>query len=378
MSRDRRSARGANERGGEGHPGGAELSGAEPSEEPDGAEGLLDTLPRLLLRAAVSAAFIYWILQQADLGAILASARGADLSLLLAALMLYPVGYGLSILRWKLLLAAKGVRPSAWFLLQSYLTKIFVNNLLPSTVGGDVVRIYDSWRAGADKAESVSVIFLDRVLGFLVLLLFALAGVWMSGELAAMVPGLRWMLAGGTALLLIGGGLVLWSPDPIVGGAASVESGVAHTGDAAAGAESRTGLIGRLIEILDRLRAALSAYRGHPWTLAAATGLSLLLQANVVFHHVLVAWALGVSVPPLYFFVIVPVVTVVLLLPVTINGIGLRETTYVAIFSLFGVSDSSAVTFAVVLFGLQLLQSTTGAVAVLTRRERLDLDWSGT
>ena len=78
--------------------------------------------------------------------------------------------------RWQLLLRAQDVRVPARTLLSSYLVAGFFNNFLPSTIGGDVVRIRDTARPAQSKTLATTVVFVDRALGLMGLVLVAALG----------------------------------------------------------------------------------------------------------------------------------------------------------------------------------------------------------
>lgn len=299
----------------------------------------------------LSGFLLYWVLRGASLGEVLGAIRSADPVLVLFAFSFSFVGYVISITRWRLLLGAHAVHPTFPTLLQAYVVALFFNNLLPSTVGGDAVRAYDSWRFGASRSAAVTVVFTDRVLGVVALLLFATAGLLVPNRIADGVPLLR--PAVGLLLLGIAGLLlVVVAPRPL--------------------ARVGRSLDGRLP---GRLRAAGSTLRKATLLLVAdrrlmvrCLGLSLLLQLNVVVQYVVLAMALPVPVPGPYFFVIVPLAVLVMMLPITINAIGIRENVFVFFFGFFGVPAAVAVAYAWIAYGFQLTQAVLGGIVHLLRK----------
>ena len=89
------------------------------------------------VKLLVSLVLVIWIVSRADLGEVAGVLRDADLMLVAAALGLNVVGWTISMTRWRILLKARGMEVSLPRMLQAYLSAIFFNNLLPSTVGGD-------------------------------------------------------------------------------------------------------------------------------------------------------------------------------------------------------------------------------------------------
>ncbi|HEX6863149.1 MAG TPA: lysylphosphatidylglycerol synthase transmembrane domain-containing protein [Thermoanaerobaculia bacterium] len=282
-----------------------------------------------LLRIAVSMALVAWILRKTPVPQVLAAFRSADLRFVLLALALSPIGYWASVSRWRLLLRSQGGDASFGFLLRSFLVGVFFNNLLPSTIGGDAVRAVATSRAGVGRAAAVTVIFVDRFLGLLALMLFAVGGVLVSGRLTERVPALyTWVLAGALGL----------------------------------------GLAAVFLKRIGR------AFRGRGSVLARAFGLSLILQVAVVLHYYFLAKALHVPIPLPDFFLIVPLSLFVMMVPVSINAIGVRENVLAFFFAAFGVASVQAVAVAWLDYGLVLLQALVGgAVYAWGRRPAHDV-----
>ena len=106
----------------------------EPTDPVLGAERATARRPAAMtvLRVTVSGVLVAWILRRTELSAVAAAFRSADPLFLLGSVALNPLGYWMSVRRWRLLLADQGVRVSFGYLLKSFLVGVFFNNLLPS------------------------------------------------------------------------------------------------------------------------------------------------------------------------------------------------------------------------------------------------------
>jgi uncharacterized membrane protein YbhN (UPF0104 family) len=296
------------------------------------------------LRVAVSAALIAWILQKAPVHEVLEAFRSADLRFVLLSVVLNPIGYWASVNRWRLLLRSQGGDAPFAFLLRSFLIGVFFNNLLPSTIGGDAVRAVATSRTGVGKAAAVAIVFVDRFIGLLALMLFAILGLLVSGRLLAEVPVLYAWVAGGT----VGLGLVaclLFLPSPR--------------------AAALLGRIGaafpeRLRGLFVKASTAFLAFQGKGSVLARAFSWSLVLQTAVVLNGYCLAKALHVRIPLPYFFLIVPLALFVMMLPVSINAIGVRENVFAFFFAAFGIASATSVAVAWLDYGLVLVQALVG------------------
>lgn len=301
-----------------------------------------------LLRIAVSAALVAWILRKAPFHEILEAFRSADLRFVLLSVALNPIGYWASVNRWRLLLRSQGGDASFGFLLRSFLVGVFFNNLLPSTIGGDAVRAVATSRAGVGRAAAVAIVFVDRFIGLLALMLFAIGGVLVSGRLTERVPALyAWVLLGTVGLGLVA--CLLFLP-------------------------SRAAALFARYPLLSKASTAFLAFQGQGSVLARAFGWSLVLQVAVVLNGYCLARALHVAIPLQHFFLIVPLSLFVMMLPVSINAIGVRENVLAFFFAVFGVASVQAVAVAWLDYGLVLVQALLGgAVYAWGRRPAPDV-----
>ena len=304
------------------------------------------------LKLNLSTVLLYWILSRTNLSEVWQAIRSTNYGVLFVAFLLHPIGLYISALRWQILLAARGSTPSLNFLFESYLVGMFFNNFLPSTIGGDIYRAYDTWRLGQTKSSAVAVIFIDRLLGILVLLLFALIAIILDQRFNKLVDHLWMWILLGTFGLCIAVYLIFFPPTILLNKTRNVS-------------QLENNKIGaKLVAFAE----AFLAFKGQHQALYKTTLLSILLQANVVVHYYLIGLALPIDVPLTGYFLIVPIVTVVMMLPISINGIGLREGTFALFFSIYGVTATDSIAFAWIAFALLLIQSILGGILYVYRK----------
>ncbi len=304
----------------------------------------------IALKILISTALLAWILSRAALGDIAVAMAGTFLPLLIAAYSLDIIGLLIGVARWRVLLRTQATPPPTWrFLAQSYMIAAFFNNLLPSTVGGDASRSYDSYRASGGSTQAASSVVVDRLLGLLALVLFALVGLPFASQVAEAMPDLGRWLELGTLAMLGAVGLIFFGSRLV---------------------RLRAYLPARVEPAIQQVWRAFASYRGGgQWrTLVKAFGLSLLLQANVVLYFVLIAKALHLDVPAQSFFLIVPLATFVTMLPVSINGIGLRENALAVMLAWYGVGAAQAVALAWLVYLGGLLTGVAGGIVYMLRR----------
>jgi glycosyltransferase 2 family protein len=307
-----------------------------------------------LLKAVVSIGLILWILRDTELSEILASIGSTNLLVLSLAFSLNLVGWLSTAYRWRALLAAQKVHASIAFLMNSCAVSVFFNNLLPSTIGGDAVRIYDSWRLGCSKAVAVTVIFADRFIGLIALMLFTLAALSLYGTVDQDAVTL-W------AAVLLGSGammVVIWltlSPPPVL-----------------------LSLLERvpLLQKFKRVMDAFATFRGEKRVLFKALLLSVVLQANVVIHYYVIGRALDLPIPLHAFFMFIPLTIFIMMVPISINAVGIRENVFVFFFALYGVSAPEAIAFAWISYAIVLIQGIIGGVVYALRTNRKEMEFS--
>lgn len=306
----------------------------------------------VIAKLAFSAGLIYWILQKADLATIWQVISEANLVLIILAFSLFYLGYLIIAIRQKSLLAAQNIHVSIPFLLKSFAVGMFFSNLLPSTIGGDASRMYDVWRVGGSKSKAVSVILIDRFLGMFALVTYGFIAALMSSTIREAVPGIALYIG----LVLFAMAMVLW----VVFGSGS------KLVDWFLGLQ--LGPFGILQRIATKILSGFDLFRGRSDVLFRAAGLSLLLQLNVIVHYVLLTRALNIDVPAIEMFVIIPIAVILMLAPVSINGIGVRDAVFVFLFGIYGVAAESAVAFAWVVLAMILVQGVVGGIVFLLRK----------
>ncbi len=309
------------------------------------------------LKIVVSIGLLAVLFSRVDVGRLWAAARQASSGWLLGALALYALMVAASAWRWGLLLAAQDVRLPFRSLTSSYLVATFFNNFLPSNIGGDVVRVTDTAAAAGSKTLAATIVLLDRCLGLLSLVLVAALGATMASS----------RLANG-------------GPIP----AAALWIGFVGALAVAAPALFMPGFYARVLrplrllhpqwvdERLTRLTAALTRFSAAPRALAGCFAGAILVQAVLVGFYLAIAHSLRIPISFGELAVIVPISFVVQMVPLSMNGFGIREATFGFYFTRIGLPLESALLVSFLGAALVMLFSLSGAVAYLSRGRRLD------
>jgi hypothetical protein len=247
------------------------------------------------------------------------------------------------------------VRATFGWLTNSYLVATFFNNFLPSNIGGDVIRIRDTSSAAGSRTLATMVVLLDRGLGLIGLVFVAAVGSTVTARSSPAIgpigPGLLWTGLGvGTTL--------------------------------AAVAVLRPGIVARLLaplrslhqewvtERIARLTGALEKFRASPAAIVAGLGGAIVVQAVLVAFYAAIARSLSIPISFGHLAILVPVSFIVQMLPVSVNGFGVREATFSLYFGQLHLPLESALALSFIGAALIMLFSTSGAAAYLSRRGR--------
>ena len=255
----------------------------------------------------------------------------------------------LSSLKWQLLLKTDGVQVPLKSLLSSYLIGTFFNLFLPSSIGGDSYRVVEASRHGG-AAKSFASVFADRLTGFLALaiwgLLFSAVG-WSS------LPDKR----------------ILWLPVLVFGLMATmVFALVQRTWLVAVLRFLRFDRLKKLDAFLHRFLDSMAGYHADRALLAKVFSISLFFQMMAMVIIFCISRAMGWQMPFIYFSIFVPLITLGEALPISIFGIGVRDSLYVFFFSQGGATREQALSMALVYVLITTVYSLLGGVLFLLRR----------
>ncbi len=297
------------------------------------------------LRLVATVAMVTWLATRVRLEQLQAvGLRAHALLWLLGALVLTLLGVALSALRWHRVLVALGrpARPSA--LVRHYLASLFVGNVLPSTIGGDVLRVGRLAHDGGDTPRVMASVVLERLSGWLVLPVLTFVGLAGNPELRRMAPG-----AAGTALGVAFSTLVLLA---IVLTMAS-SRGLNRLAGSDRGWRRFTGAV----------HLGLERFRRAPGLAFEVLTAGFAYQLVVVLAAFVGAKALGLTIGWTAMLAFFPVVAIVQVLPLTVSGLGTREAALIFFLHPFGVPDSHAFALGLLLYTVNLAVSLLGAPA---------------
>lgn len=269
-------------------------------------------------------------------------------SLALAALAI-PVSLLSVTLRWRIVLASLGERIAVRAAFAIVMIGVFFNQVLPSNLGGDAMRIWRLCRGGVNLGRSVGSVMLDRVIAIMGLALLVLAtlplAVGLIADTAILTAFAAFILA-----VLAGLAVLLWLDRLIL-------------------LVSRV-LPGALVDALSALARDSRAVLLNRRSAFAVLGLAIFNQLLIVLLMAVLAWGLDIRAEPISFLVLIPPVLLATMLPLSFAGWGVREGTMVALFGAVGVAPGEALALSIAFGLLVLAGSLPGGVIWLVTGNR--------
>jgi len=264
-----------------------------------------------------------------------------DPGYLAGAFGVYLLGMIVRSYRWQILLKAQGISLPLRRLISLYFVGAFFSLFLPSGVGGDVVRMVKLARDSRKTALSVSTVLMDRVMGLLILFAIALVSLpfgyqMLTTEIVAVILILNLLGFGSIALLL---------------------------------EQSAINALARRLRPLAWLleRRQVSAlyqswqdYKGC--SLVGSAVMSLLFNVLLITTNILIAQALHATIDPGYFLFLIPLISFLLALPISLSGLGVRESGYVYLFGQAGVPSPVAFSMSLCFYAITVGTGLIGGI----------------
>jgi uncharacterized protein (TIRG00374 family) len=324
---------------------------ASPAESSKRGSGRLGNLLKIGITIVVSG----YVLWQAGLADALKTLVNADWRWVALAATSAVVAMVINVKRWQVMLAGQGDQASLTTLVRLYLIGMFFNNVLPSRFAGDVVRAYGASINVSSKTRSAAAVVMDRLVGAISVLLLGVIAIVVNPSVIP--PQLTQLVVVGLLLGLLVVALLL------------ARTPIHNLGGFALGLFERLPFVGKLFgKRFQAAAEAVRAYTGKPGLIAWALLVSMIANGLSILNLYMYALAVGADVRLAEMAVVVPVVLAVGLLPISINGLGTIELTFIVLLGLLGVDKDVALAVAILRRLVLLGQSLVGGVLYSARR----------
>jgi uncharacterized protein (TIRG00374 family) len=276
--------------------------------------------------------------------------KNIDIRYVLGACLVHILAFILLSTRWWILYKAQDDKNSCTKAFKGYYFGLFFNNFLPTGMGGDVVRIIYLRKFGFATPLLISSTLLDRVIGLFSILLMGLIAIAISPKIA--VSDSYYV------------GLVIFSLVAVMSIALASTSrckDFVHRFILKSASN-------RILVALKSFLETINRYRNNRQQLLSAVCISLLAQHLVIISYFMIGISLGIDLAFYLYYTIIPIVFITSSLPISIGGLGVREGTLVALFTMYGTTTESAIALSLVYF-LVLLSITLPGGIIIWKKE---------
>ncbi len=303
---------------------------------------------RIVATLLVSALAVAYILHKIDLGKtahILGSASvpWIVLSTVLTLVTVPPMAW-----RWQRLLEARGIHETVSWLTRTYFVSYAWSQILPTSVGGDASRIYETARKHPGRITPITgSVLLERALG---------------GAVTLLLAGIGFLLAIGRYPI----GAYLWPEAIFV--VATLAAGVVFFSRSVRRRLSFALPLARRFRLETPARAVydgIHGYREHPGTLLVVSAATAGMQLTRILAIYASGRAVGIHLSLLPYIVLGPLLFLVMLVPFTVNGLGIREAFFVSFLGNLGVDPDLAFACGFLFFVMTIMLAAPGLAVIL-------------
>ena len=307
-------------------------------------------ITKFLIKLSVSLAILLLLVYAADLEALKNSFYSINPNAILYAFALILLIRLVMAIRWKVLLYFYQINASLLKLLEIMFVSNAVGHLLPSGIGSDIIRVYELSKNKGCSEKVLASVFLDRVFGLISMLLVALFAAWyayFSTQMAWPIP----LLISFSVLMLPAAFFVtrfLLSKNISL--------------------NSKKKLLMKVTNFYNRFTIALQQTDIPSHGYYAIILLSVLVQLirSLVFMCIFIG--LGADIAIIHYFVFIPIVFILMLIPISIGGLGVRESALFAFYGPLGLSIATCTVAGLIFHALQLIMIIPGLIIFNLRK----------
>lgn len=306
----------------------------------------------LLVRIIISVSLIVFLVktQFKDIRSALEIIKSVNKPLLILSLSTHIFGIWITAVRWNTLLGTQKVKLGTTTLTLTVLIGFFFNNFLPTSIGGDVFRTYDAAKKANIPIEtSASIIIVERFSGVISASTYAVIALFLGftaiGNRSFIIPVIIFFIICIIIAFLILNPSILRLNKLI----------------------NKIKFLKKVKEKLANIYFTFLSFKKFKWVLVRVLIYSFLLQFAVILNYFLAAKSLGINLNLTAFIFIVPVVTIIAMVPISIGGIGIRENTLVFIITAMGVGSEQAAICALLIFLMLIFIGIIGGITYSVR-----------
>jgi hypothetical protein len=307
----------------------------------------------VVLRIGISIALLVFLFKQVDERVMLQTVKKADKYLLVLAFIISSGTYILCLYRWQMLLKAADLKLPLKRVVVSFAAGIFFSLFLPSSIGGDFMRSLDLAVFTKKPRQVIATVLLDRLSGYVGLVILTLLAVFFGWNLIrdrSVAVSICILIAVLIVVLLVLFNKFIYS---------RINKLLHSPGS------------GKIRKTITNLHREVHYFRSHKKILMNNVILSVIIQSITPVTSYIIALAIGIKLKLVYFFIFLPIIGAITLLPISIGGLGLRDAMTVFFFAKAGVVKDLAFAMSLLSFVFILIYGSIGGIIyVLTIHHR--------
>lgn len=302
---------------------------------------------KLFLKIIISAFFLFWVIFKVDWGSVIKDIRTVDISYLILYTAVVLLGMVICAYKWKILANYKNIKLNFSDFFKFYLAGTFINNFMPSFVGGDTFKAYEIGKPQGKYIEAASSVMMDRITGLfgatILVIIFSLI------NLKNVISNTTLF----TVNLLV---LLFFLADIFI---AKIR---------------KRPFWGRLRKFFpDKFvdfMVDLGSYNNDSQVIQKSIWLAFAFDfVGIALANYILFLALGIQIGIISYLSVIFLISIIASVPISINNIGIKEWAYITFFGVFGLSASSVVTVAIISRFIQMFISFF-ALPVYLKREK--------
>lgn len=298
----------------------------------------------IIIKIAISLCLIAFLISRADWHLIIDKLKAVNSLLIGFIVFMAMVSVALSSLKWKILLSINGIHMEFLRLVRYYFISMFFNNFLPTRIGGDVYRVYKTYNNPKSKTGAIVAVVTERLTGvFAITLMGTIAGLISYAHDNQEVSGIT---------ALIGAICVLTSIIAVL---------LIYYGKLGAYLQSKKMVPEKVKLAINNLRE----YTQKPFHTVMAFVVSFVFHIAMVVKFAVLFYGISEECGVIAIAVVLLVSNVISMIPLSLNGIGLLEGSFIVAIQTFGVSYDSALTVMLINRSVIMLVSLVGAIFYL-------------
>jgi len=299
-----------------------------------------------ILKLCISIGILWYVFSRPDISPhkIVEHIKSIELSRLLMAIGLYIVVVFIACLRWQKLLKGQGIYLPFLKTLELNFIGLFFNTFMPSLTGGDVVKAYYVSKHTDQRLEAATTVLIDRIVGMLALLAIgAVASLYAISEPQIRIPAVIIVMV---FLIITVLGIGFFNKSLMKNFSFNVKKERWQ----------------KVVVSLKRVYSTFYIYRSKKALLAEVFLMSIVIQIMSILINYQIALGLGLNVSMKYFFLFIPIIATISVVPITFAGWGLGESMYKYFFGLITGACGLAVTMSIIVRLIVLILNLFGGI----------------